>query len=155
MTCFAASSKSTVDLGTQVPVQLAQRAFDRDRLARHGDFHAGGDGHGLFTNSRHGCNLLQPFALAKAYHSSHSTSPPRFRCRASRSLITPRLVLMIEIPRPLSTGRKPIGAAIDAAARLADALDVADHALAVGAVFQFNAQLRPRARPSTSSQSQM
>ena len=39
------------------------------------------------------------------YHSSQSTSPPRFRCRASRSLITPRLVLMMEIPRPFRIGR--------------------------------------------------
>ncbi len=29
------------------------------------------------------------------YHNSHNTSPPSLRCRASRSLITPRLVLII------------------------------------------------------------
>jgi hypothetical protein len=42
------------------------------------------------------------------YQSSHNTSPPSFFCRASRSLITPRLVLMIEIPRPFKIGRSSV-----------------------------------------------
>ena len=44
---------------------------------------------------------------------------------------------MIEIPKPLRIGRRLRGAAVHAAARLADALDVPDDAFAVGAVFQF------------------
>ena len=42
------------------------------------------------------------------HQTSHNTSPPRFFWRASRSLITPRLVLMIEMPKPLSTGLSPL-----------------------------------------------
>ena len=91
----------------------------------------------------------------RVYHNSHSTSPPRLRCRASRSLITPRLVLMIEIPSPLRTGRSCVGAAVNAAAGLADALDVPNHAFAVGAVFQVQAQLRHRLGLDLFAKSQM
>ena len=48
---------------------------------------------------------------------------------------------MMQIPRPPSTGFKSVGAAVDAAAGLADAADAADHPLAVGAVFQVHAEL--------------
>ena len=51
---------------------------------------------------------------------------------------------MIEIPKPLSTGRRPVGLAVHAAARLADAADVPDHALAVRAVLQVDRQLLAR-----------
>ena len=47
-----------------------------------------------------------------AYQTSQSTSPPRFLWRASRSLITPRLVLMIAVeetflhcPKAIMRGR--------------------------------------------------
>ncbi len=54
--------------------------------------------------------------------------------------MTPRLVLRMEMPRPSSTGFRSRCAAVQPAARLADAFEVADDALAFGAVLQVDAQ---------------
>src|SRR5262249_20243394 len=61
------------------------------------DLDAGRNGHRLLADSRHGDVL--PF-----YQTVQSSSPPSRSARARRSLMTPRLVLNTEIPRPSSTG---------------------------------------------------
>ena len=55
--------------------------------------------------------------------------------------MTPLLVLRIEIPRPLRTGRKSRALRINATTRFADPFDVANHFFATGSVFQINLQL--------------
>ena len=123
--------------------ELAQRAFDVTRGRRSATFTPAGTSPVSFRSGTWWFPfVLRTFlATVRVYQISQSTSPPSFRCRASRSLITPRLVLMMQIPRPPSTGFKLGRAAVDAAARLADAADAADHPLAVGAVLQVHAEL--------------
>ncbi len=93
--------------------------------------------------------------IAADYATSHNTSPPTLSRRASRSLITPLLVLMILIPvhqAPLQFTT----AAVETATRLADSLDRLDHSFAIGAVLQLQAKHSDwLASTSTSFQSQM
>ena len=58
-------------------LELALGAFDEDLAV--GDLHldAGGDGDGLFADSRHGSS--------SPYHTVHSSSPPR-RCVAALAI---------------------------------------------------------------------
>jgi len=67
-----------------------------------------------------------------AYQTSQEDFASEFALAASRSLITPRLVLMMEIPRPPRIGLSLVAPLVDAPARSADPADMADDALAVG-----------------------
>ena len=99
-------------------------------------------GHRFLSDTGHGTRS----AWLRDYQTSQSTSPPSLRCRASRSLITPRLVLMIEMPRPPRTGLSSVARLYTRRPGLLIAADAADHALAVGAVLQVERELRRRAR---------
>ena len=88
--------------------------------------------------------LRDRFCAAAAswrYQISQSTSPPSFRCRASRSLITPRLVLMIRDSQSAEHRFQFGRAAVDAAARLADAADRRITRSPLGPYFRCSAEL--------------
>src|SRR5262249_33899497 len=77
-------------------LQLAFGSFHADLAIGDGNFDIGRVDNGLFANSRHRGH--------SSYHTVHNSSPPSRWLRAWRSLMTPRLVLRIEMPRPSRTG---------------------------------------------------
>ena len=92
------------DFRPVLELELAQRPSTVIVRSARPIFTLAGTGRGFFPMRDISLVPLCAIFLSGAYQISQSTSPPSFFCRASRSLITPRLVLRIEIPSPPSTG---------------------------------------------------
>src|SRR5690606_10319397 len=78
-------------------LELALRAFHGAVTTLDLHLDLGGDGDGLFANSRH------RLSRSKNYQTRHSTSPPTFCLRACVAVITPREVVRIATPKPPRT----------------------------------------------------
>src|ERR1700722_13516614 len=100
--------RSAVDLGRDArrkrALEGALGALDLDGAVLHRRADALGQGDGALADAR----LLEAFLKRSlrghgAHQTSHSSSPPTRCLRASRSVMTPRLVLRMEIPMPEQT----------------------------------------------------
>src|SRR5882724_3634556 len=89
------------DLRRQIERELALRALDVELLTRLIDGHALRNHDGTLADAR----LLEHDRNLRFSHhqTSHRSSPPTLRRRASLSDMSPVEVLMIEMPRPLKT----------------------------------------------------
>ena len=162
-TCFWPSSSSHVISGRKSHGSLPSGPSTEISLAGHADLHAGGNDDGLFSDTRH---ISLTFATTTRAFSGRLLTHaglPQFAQHFAAQVALPGFAVADHAAagaddrdaQAVEHRTQIVGAAIHPAARLADPLDVPNHAFAVGAVLQLDAQARPLARPRLPRQSQM